>query len=81
MNLFTLHLSGKIEAICKEHLPAEAKAEWEKYWGPFDDAIFTHQRITGDVAATFSRNKPPGSNLGALKYPLPDLSLFHCHAP
>ena len=59
---FNFYMSNKIEAICKEHLPPEAKAEWSKYWGPFDEAIGTHLRLTLDVTSELTRvnaSSPP----------------------
>jgi len=54
----TYRLSEKVQAICEEYLPAEAKAEWSKYWGPLDDAQATLLRLTTEVAAMINRNTP-----------------------
>lgn len=56
---FMYRLLKRMEEICEEHLPAEAKAEWSSLFGLHSDAVNRCQNMAAKIAATVGRGDSP----------------------
>jgi len=56
---FMYRLLKRMEEICEEHLPAEAKAEWSSLFGLHSEAVSHCQNLAAKIAATVGRGDSP----------------------
>jgi len=56
---FIYHLVKRMDAICEEHLPSEAKVEWSSLLGLHSDAENRYRDMAIKIAAMIGRNELP----------------------
>jgi len=56
---FMYRLLKRMDAICEEHLPGEAKVEWFSLSGLHSDAVSSYRNMAVKIAATVGRGDLP----------------------